>query len=540
MIRFFRLLYINHVLMKYGVVSVVLSTSALHPWRFIRYLNPWNWFRGSKQSEGESVRLALETLGPIFIKFGQILSTRRDFIPDEIADELEKLVDSVPAFSGELAKKRIETAYGCELSEVFSKFDFEPLAAASIAQVHRATLLDGTDVAVKVIRPGIRKIIKRDIALMYLVAGFVQKFWSEGRRLRPKEVVAEFETTLLDELDMMREAASASQLKRNFADSDILYVPEVFWDYTRKDVLVTELISGIPITNVKALKAKNMNMKKLADNGVQIFFTQVFRDSFFHADMHRGNIFVSTENLQNPKYMAVDFGIMGVLSPTDQRYLAENLLAFFDRDYRRVAVLHVESGWVPAETRVEEFESAIRSVCEPIFEKPLNEISFGRLLLSLFQTASRFEMEVQPQMLLLQKTLLNIEGLGRQLYPQLDLWETGKPLLEKWLRERISPKTILSTALQKAPFWAEKFNDVPDMLYKLLSMRTENIAIKKLDSEPKPSPKKIPLVAIGAVTALLSIVNWLLLGETQSTLSVVELTLAGSGVFLMLLGWMYR
>lgn len=539
MVRFFRLLYIHYVLMKYGVGRVVLSASALHPYRFIGYFNPWNWFRSKSQSEGESVRLALEALGPIFIKFGQILSTRRDFIPDEIANELEKLVDSVPGFPGELAKQRIEAAYQSELSDAFSSFEIDPLAAASIAQVHRAKLLDGTEVAVKVIRPGIRKIIKRDISLMYLVAGLVQRFSSHGNRLRPKEVVAEFETTLLDELDMMREGASASQLKRNFVDSDILYVPDVYWDYTRNDVLVTELIHGIPLNSIKALKARNMNMKKLADNGVEIFFTQVFRDSFFHADMHRGNIFVSTENTQNPKYMAVDFGIMGVLSPSDQRYLAENLLAFFDRDYRRVAVLHVESGWVPAGTRVEEFESAIRSVCEPIFEKPLSEISFGRLLLSLFQTAARFEMEVQPQMLLLQKTLLNIEGLGRQLYPQLDLWETAKPLLEKWLRGRISPKTILSTAFQKAPFWAEKLNDVPDMVYKLLSMHTENIASKQIVPKEAPTPKKIPLIAIGFVTALVSTVNWFLLGESHSILSVVDLTLAGSGVFLMLLGWVY-
>ncbi|MCB1827696.1 MAG: ubiquinone biosynthesis regulatory protein kinase UbiB, partial [Coxiellaceae bacterium] len=382
---------------------------------------------------------------------------------------------------------------------------------------------------------------EQDIALMRLVARLVQSLWAEGRRLKPVEIVAEFEKTIIDELDLMREGASASQLRRNFSQSDLLYVPEVYWDYTRENVLVTEFISGIPITNIAALKTHQMNMKKLAENGVEIFFTQVFRDSFFHADMHRGNIFIDASNRQNPRYLAVDFGIMGVLSPTDQRYIAENLLAFFKRDYRQVALLHVESGWVPKETRVEEFESAIRTVCEPIFEKPLSEISFGQLLVRLFQTASRFHMEVQPQLMLLQKTLLSIEGLGRQLYPDLDLWSTAQPFLEKWLQERIGVRALMSTTLEKAPFWAEKMTDMPDMVYKFLQMRSElGLPSRSFVTIPTRKRARFPLKTIGFVLIFVAGLNWFTLNETEHTRAVVEMSVAGMGMLLLLLGFAYR
>lgn len=540
---FFRLFYINYVLVKYGVDRVVLPRRVFKVWRLLRYFNPATWFYHKKHSPGESVRLALQTLGPIFVKFGQLLSTRRDFIPDEIANELEKLVDKVPGYPGAQAREMIEQAFGRSINEIFSHFDIEPLASASIAQVHRAQLLDGTEVAVKVLRPNVRRVIERDVRLMYMVAALVQRFWSQGHRLKPREVVAEFEKTIIDELDMMREGANASQLKRNFEGSDILYIPEVYWDYTRDNVLVTELIRGIPITNIEALKSSKVNMKKLADDGVEIFFTQVFRDSFFHADMHRGNIFVSTEDPNNPKYMAVDFGIMGVLSPTDQRYLAENLLAFFKRDYRQVGILHVESGWVPAHTRVEEFESAIRAVCEPIFERPLADISFGQLLLRLFQVAGRFDMEIQPQLLLLQKTLLNIEGIGRQLYPELNLWSTAMPFLEKWLKDRIGAKALLTSTIEKAPFWAEKFTDVPDMFYKLLQLRTELMPGGQRVVAPTPQVKKrprFPWAAVGLVLIFVAGLHWFALGEAEHTRAVLEIGVGSLGALLLMLGLMYR
>lgn len=540
-VQFCRLVYINYVMMKYGVDRLVLSNKSLSSWRFLSKLNPFNWFRGKDQTPGESVRLALQTLGPIFVKFGQTLSTRRDFIPDDIADELEKLVDDVPGFSGEQAKQIIEDEYGFTLSEAFSEFDLQPIASASISQVHKAKLLDGTQVAVKVLRPKIKRLIQRDIGLMYSVARLVQRFYSEGRRLKPVEVVAEFEKTIIDELDMMREGACASQLRRNFSDSNLLYVPQVYWDYTRDRVLVTEFITGIPITSVDALKASKLNMKKLADNGVEIFFTQVFRDSFFHADMHRGNIFIGTDDLNNPQYRAVDFGIMGVLSPTDQRYLAENLLAFFKRDYRQVAVLHVESGWVPPQTRVEEFEAAIRSVCEPIFEKPLGEISFGQLLLRLFQTASRFQMEIQPQLFLLQKTLLSIEGIGRQLYPQLDLWETAKPFLEKWLQQRIGAKALINNTLERAPFWAEKFTDVPDMFYKFLQQRTDAQPVQELEIvSPQPMRKTLSLTALGGVIIFISALHYYWIGENVQMRTMLTVGMGSVGAMLVVLGLVYR
>ena len=415
-----RLLHINWVLVRNGLDEIVLATHLFRPVRFLGYLAPWHWFV-RRTPRAVRIRRALEQLGPIFVKFGQILSTRQDLLPDDIAAELARLQDRVEPFDGQIAQRLVEAAFQRPIGEIFDRFETEPLASASIAQVHAAKLVSGEDVVVKVLRPGIEKFIRRDVSLMHYIAGLAETYWSEGKRLRPREVVSEFEKNLYDELDLLREAANASQLRRNFTDSDLLHVPEVYWPYCRPNVMTMERIYGLPVNDIVALQNAGVDLKEMSERGVEIFFTQVFRHNFFHADMHPGNIFVSTDG----QYMAVDFGIMGTLSPDDQRYLAENFLAFFRRDYRRVAELHLESGWVPSGTRVDEFEAAIRSVCEPIFERPLKEISFGLLLLRLFQTARRFNMEVQPQLVLLQKTLLNIEGLGRQLYPDLDLCQTA-------------------------------------------------------------------------------------------------------------------
>ena len=406
----------------------------------------------------------MEELGAIFVKFGQILSTRPDLLPEDIADELSKLQDRVPPFSGEQAVAVIERAYGGPIDRYLQAFERKPAASASVAQVHFARLSDGSEVAVKVLRPGVEKVIQRDLAVLYTVARLASRYSADARRLRPIEVVDEFNKTLQDELDLRREAANASQLRANFADSDMMYVPRVYWDLARRDVMVMEWITGIPISNIEALKAAGIDMRRLAHNGVRIFFTQAFRDGFFHADMHPGNIFVTPEG----QYRAVDFGIMGSLGEQDKRYLAENFLAFFNRDYRAVAEAHLRAGWVPAATRVDEFEAAIRSVCEPIFAKPIKDISFGRLLLHLFQTARRFNMEVQPQLVLLQKTLFNIEGLGRRLYPELDLWETAKPFLEQWTREHLGPRALLRTLRRELPRWWEIAPQFPGVAHEVL------------------------------------------------------------------------
>jgi ubiquinone biosynthesis protein len=434
-----RLLHINIVLVRHGLDEVVLAIHLFRPVRFVLYLRPWHWFRKTIPPRGVRIRQAFEDLGPIFVKFGQMLSTRRDLLPDDIADELAKLQDSVPPFPGDEACMVIEQAFGKPIDQIFTFFNKTPMASASIAQVHRALLADNTDVVVKVLRPGVEKIIRRDIGLLYVVATLAQRYSRDARRLRPKELVTEYERTILDELDLMREAANAGQLRRNFDASDELYIPEIYWPYTRKNVMVMERIEGIPISDIARLRA--------------------------HADMHPGNIFVSYDHPENPQYLAVDFGIVGTLSSTDRRYLAENLVAFFNRDYRRVAELHLESGWVPSTTRVDEFESAIRTVCEPIFQRPLSEISLGHLLLRLFQTARRFNMEVQPQLVLLQKTLLNVEGLGRQLYPQLDLWQTAKPFLERWLDEQIGIRAIFDGFRRTLPQLAEHIPEIPELLF---------------------------------------------------------------------------
>jgi ubiquinone biosynthesis protein len=463
-----RLVHINFVLVRHGLDEIILATHLFRFFRFLYYLAPWNWVPRRREPRAVRIRKALEDLGPIYVKFGQILSTRRDLLPDDIAEELARLQDRVPPFPGARAKAMIEAAEGQPVGEVFLAFDETPLASASIAQVHAARLHDGTDVVVKVLRPNIRQYIRRDVSLLRTIAGMAEHYWRESRRLRPCEVIAEFEKTLYDELDLLREAANASQLRRNFRDSDMLYVPEIHWAYCRPNVMVMERISGISVTNIGALRASGIDLKALAERGVELFFTQVFRHNFFHADMHPGNIFVSPTGT----YMAVDFGIMGTLNPVDQRYLAENFLAFFRRDYRRVAELHVESEWVPSGTRVDEFESAIRTVCEPIFEKPLKEISFGNVLLRLFQTARRFNMEIQPQLVLLQKTLLNIEGLGRQMYPDLDLWQTAKPFLERSMSEQIGVRALVRNLKESVPAMTETLPELPLLAHKLMEQAT--------------------------------------------------------------------
>ncbi|VAW53613.1 Ubiquinone biosynthesis regulatory protein kinase UbiB, partial [hydrothermal vent metagenome] len=439
-----------------------------------------------------------------FIKFGQMLSTRKDLLPEDVAEELTLLQDRVPPFDGDKAKKLVEKSYGVSVEEYFDEFDVTPLASASIAQVHAATLKDGTSIVVKVLRPNILPVIKRDIALLFIIAKLAERYSKDARRLRAIEIVQEYEKTILDELDLMREAANASQLRRNFENSKQLYIPEIYWDHTRRNVMAMERIHGEPMANIEKMKTAGVNMQRLSELGVEIFFTQVFTHNFFHADMHPGNLFVDISDLELPKYIAVDFGIVGTLSPEDQRYLAENFLAFFKRDYNRVAQLHVDSGWVPVGTRVDEFESAIRSVCEPIFERPLKDISFGQLLLRLFQTARRFNMEVQPQLVLLQKTLLNIEGLGRQIYPDLDLWQTAKPFLEKWMHEQVGGKALLKGFKKNLPYIVEKLPDMPELIFEAIkkiaegkSHQQQSLDITKLNQRIENSHKKLTYTLIG-------------------------------------------
>jgi ubiquinone biosynthesis protein len=460
-----RLIEIQRVLLRHALDDYVRATHLYRPLRFLFFLSPAVWFeRRRAAARGERLRLALEELGPIFVKFGQALSTRRDLLPSDIADELAKLQDRVPPFPGATARALVERAYGRPLAQVFAAFEETPLAAASIAQVHAARLPGGQEVVVKVLRPEMREVIERDLEVLHALADLAQRYAREARRLRPKEIVAEYQKTILDELDLMREAANASQLKRNFAGSELLYVPEVYWDYCRTDVMVMERIHGVPISDLARLKAAGTDIAQLAENGVRIFFTQVFRHNFFHADMHPGNIFVLIEDPRRPRYAAVDFGIVGTLDPRDQHYLAENFLAVFDRDYRRVAQLHLESGWVPAGTRVDEMESAVRTVCEPIFDRPLKDISFGRILLRLFEISRRFNMQIQPQLILLQKTLLNVEGLGRDLYPELDIWSTASPILREWMRERTSVRALVRELRENAPEFLEAARALPGLL----------------------------------------------------------------------------
>ncbi len=461
--RLFRLIKIQYVAFQFGLDEFALSHSRL---RLLRLLvNKLIFWRKLDKPRGERLRLALEALGPIFVKFGQMLSTRRDLLPQDIADELAKLQDQVPPFSSDLALAILEKVYGRKIHEVFFKFDLVPEASASVAQVHFAVLHDGTEVAVKILRPNLAPIIMHDVALLDTGAWLAETVWSDGKRLKLRQVVSEFARHLDDELDLMREAANCSQLRRNFLDSPLLLVPEVYWDYCHSNVMVMERVKGIPISHVETLKEQGIDIPQLARVGVEIFFTQVFRDGYFHADMHPGNIFVG----QDGRYIAVDFGIMGTLSDEDKNYLAQNFLAFFRRDYGRVAQAHVEAGWAPKNTRVDDFEAAIRAVCEPIFDKPLKEISFGRVLLQLFQASRQFNVEIQPQLVLLQKTLLNIEGLGRDLDPNLDLWKTAKPFLENWMSEQIGVRGFASRVQKEAPNWAIILPEFPRLLHQVLS-----------------------------------------------------------------------
>jgi ubiquinone biosynthesis protein len=462
-VRLLRLLKILRVALRFGLDEFLLGHERVRSLRAtVRTLLFW---RDLSAPRAVRLRQALEALGPIFVKFGQVLSTRRDLMPTDIADELARLQDRVPPFPAEQAEHILHEAYGRPVTEVFARFERIPVASASVAQVHFATLPDGREAAIKVLRPGIAGIIAKDLALMDAGAQLVELLWADGKRLKPREVVAEFARHLEDELDLMREAANANQLRRNFAGSPLLAVPEVYWDWCSTQVMVMQRMQGTPVSAVDELRAQGVDIPKLARAGVEIFFTQVFRDGFFHADMHPGNILVTPEG----QYVALDFGIMGTLTEVDKHYLACNFIAFFRRDYRRVAEAHVESGWAPPGTRVEEFETAIRAVCEPIFDKPLKEISFGKVLLRLFQTSRRFNIEIQPQLVLLQKTLLNIEGLGRELDPELDLWSTAKPFLERWMSEQVGWRGLVRRIGNELPFWSELLPQLPRLVQQFLA-----------------------------------------------------------------------
>ena len=507
-----RLLTIQRILIHHGLDEIVFATHLFRPVRFVFFLLPWNWFgRRTYAPRAQRLRVALEELGPVFVKLGQLLSTRRDMLPEDIADELAKLQDNVPPFPGAEARRIVERELGRPINDIFLEFNETPLASASIAQVHAATLRDGRQMIVKVVRPGIEKIIRRDLGLMQFLARQAERYSEDGRKMRPTNVVSELHKTLMHELDLMREAANASQLRRNFEQSDTLYVPAVEWPLTTAKVMVMERISGIPVSDSAGLRAAGIDLKWLAEAGVEIFFTQVFRDSYFHADMHPGNIFVRRpEPGKPPRVMLVDFGIMSSLSEFDQRYLAENFLAFLNRDYQRVAALHVESGWVPPGTRVDEFEFAIRTVCEPLFDRALHDISFGVLLLRLFQTARQFGMEIMPQLLLLQKTLVNIEGVGRQLYPELDVWLTARPLMERWMKERVGLRGLLKGTRENLPRWLDRLPELPgkaiDLLERLrdgrIQVKTKSEDNEQLRREVHETGQRIVLAIIGSAFIL--------------------------------------
>ncbi|OEE75562.1 ubiquinone biosynthesis regulatory protein kinase UbiB [Vibrio genomosp. F6] len=505
-----RLYHIVKIQLEYGLDELLPEHQLTKAPLMMRKSLFWIKRKHQDKTMGERLRLALQELGPVWIKFGQMMSTRRDLFPPHLADQLALLQDQVSPFDGQLAKDQMEASLGGSLDNWFTDFDIEPLASASIAQVHTAKLKEsGRDIVLKVIRPDIRPVIDADIKLMYRMARIVAKALPEARRLKPVEVVREYEKTLIDELDLRREAANAIQLRRNFEGSEELYVPEVISDLSSEHLMVSERIYGIQVSDIASLEANGTNMKLLAERGVSVFFTQVFRDSFFHADMHPGNVFVNPEHPENPQWIGLDCGIVGTLNSEDKRYLAENFLAFFNRDYRRVAELHVDSGWVPADTNIDEFEFAIRIVCEPIFAKPLCEISFGHVLLNLFNTARRFNMEVQPQLVLLQKTLLYVEGLGRQLYPQLDLWETAKPFLEKWMANQVGPQALLNAVKDRAPFWIEKLPELPELLYdslrqgKSMNQRMDQLYQGYRDSKRQQGTGKF-LFGVGATLVVCS------------------------------------
>ncbi|WP_110666900.1 ubiquinone biosynthesis regulatory protein kinase UbiB [Salinicola halophilus] len=536
-----RLLRIGWTVARYRLDSLVPLERLPPVLRWLWRFSPVRLIPTGSHSRGERLRIALESLGPIFVKFGQMLSTRRDLLPPDIADELKRLQDQVPPFPSDIAKATVERELGMSVEQAFAHFEAEPLASASIAQVHAAELHSGEQVVVKIIRPGIERTMREDIGLLYTVARLMRRV-PEARRLRPVEVVQDYEATLFDELDLNKEAANTSQLKRNFKDSPLLYVPSIDWSLTHRQVMAQERIDGIPVADIEALKAHGINLKKLAERGVEIFFTQVFRDNFFHADMHPGNIFVSRDNPEDPQYIAIDCGIVGSLTREDQDYLARNLLAFFHQDYYEVAVLHIESGWVGEGTRANEFASAIRAVCEPILEKPLKDISFGQVLLGLFQTARRFNMEVQPQLVLLQKTLLNIEGLGRQLYPDLDLWSTARPYLETWMRERAGPQGFWRSLKKHAPELSHQLPELPVLAHQMLAghkdrqrqQRRQTDALASLQSRVENASGRARRLRVGAVVLALALAWQPLLAWAQQQPWPV---LVAAGLGILLLAW---
>ena len=539
-----RLLRITRIFVRHDLDEFVTALHLFRPYRLLLRLAPWRLFARRHIPRGVRLREALEELGPVFVKFGQMLSTRPDLLPEDIANELAKLQDRVPPFAGDESVRLIEQALGGKLESFFSEFSREPVASASVAQVHIARLHDGAEVAVKVLRPGIDEVIERDLDLLYLLARLALRYAEDTRRMRPVEVVDEFNKTIHDELDLRVESANASRLRANFEGSKLLYVPKVYWDLTRRTVMVLERIHGIPISNIEGLKAAGIDMRKLAHHGVEIFFTQAFRDGFFHADMHPGNIFVSPEG----EYRAVDFGIMGTLGEQDKRYLAENFLAFFNRDYRAVADAHLRAGWVPPGTRLVEFEAAIRTVCEPVFARPIKEISFGRFLLHLFQTARRFNMEIQPQLVLLQKTLFNIEGLGRRLYPDLDLWETAKPFLERWMSEHMGPHAFLKTLRREFPKWWAMLPEMPTLMHESLrrigemdtSREARERELEQRLLQMRQNQRRLYFALAGSG---LLIASALLLGMDIATMDtwtwkrVVGWSLALTGAITLLRGW---
>lgn len=521
MITFFkksaRFIYIVFIFMRYRLDAWLWLSPEAKRLKWLRLFFPWRWFRPITPPSGEELRQALEQLGPIFVKVGQLLSIRRDFLPEDIANALAKLQDQVTPFDSKTAMTQIENAFKRPLSACFATVDPVPLGSASIAQVHPATLLDGTEVVIKVLRPGVHEAVAQDMALLETLAYLLHVFLPDLRRFQPKAVIAEIKTTLQDELDLTKEAANASQLRRNFEKSNLLKVPRIYWDFATPTVLVMERIYGVPISDMATFKEKGVNLKKLAENGVEIFFTQAFRDCFFHADMHPGNVFVNIDDPQNPQYCAVDFGIMGTLSPTDQRYLAENFSAFFNRDYRKIATLHVASGWVSPDTRIEAFEAAIRTVCEPIFEKPLKDISLAQTLIHLFQTARRFNMEVQPQLVLLQKTLLAIEGLGHQLYPELDLWQTAKPFLAEWMKKRYGFRAFRQLLKTKLPVLSTQLPELPEAINEISRYLQQRHAPKQTKSNNTSLSR-----VLGVSLALVSLALGWQLYEHSATPNLLE------------------
>ena len=547
--QFLRLLVIQRVLISHGLDEIIFATHLLRPVRFIFYILPWNWFNKNKEKRAVRIRLMLEELGPIYVKLGQILSTRRDLIPKDIADEFAKLQDNVAPFSGKIAREIIEDAYGRNINDIFSKFDETPLASASVAQVHSATLKDGRKFIIKVIRPGIESLIRKDLDLLHLLAKKAEKYNKNAKSLKFTGVIKEFEKTIFNELDLQREASNASQLHRNFVNEKRYHVPKIDWELTKRNVLAIERVEGIPIRDINALKAADIDLKCLAEYGVEIFFTQVFRDNFFHADMHPGNIFVVPgEKKELPIIKVIDFGIMCSLTEFDQHYLADNLVAFLNRDYHRVAVLHIQSGWVPKETRADELEGAIRTVCEPLIDRPIHEISLGELLQRLFQIARRFDVEIMPQLILLQKTIINIEGIGRQLYPQLNLWETARPEMERWMNERMGVKGFVKSAMLNLPRLIERLPEFPnrtiDLIDKLydgkIEMENKSNEIRKLRKEMKTYNRKTIVSVIGSGLILSATIIYALNNTTHGEIISIPLAswiLGVLGLVLIYFSW---